>query len=93
MEDLLPEETERWRKADTNDDNVLTLDEFLSFQHPEHNEMSIKAMAGELMDQMDDNHDMVKTKSKQAITHILQISKCKQTVYKVYLPDWTYPLT
>ena len=60
MEEVLPEELARWTKADTNEDKKLSLEEFLSFQHPEHNERSIAAMADELISEMDDNGDLVK---------------------------------
>ena len=59
MEEILSEDYERWRKADENKDLKLNKEEFLSFQHPEHNEKSIKGMAEDLMSQMDDNGDRV----------------------------------
>ena len=59
MEEIMSEDLNRWNKADRNKDSKLSQDEFLSFQHPEHNEQSIEAMAEDLMSQMDDDSDLV----------------------------------
>jgi hypothetical protein len=59
MEEIMSEDLNRWNKADKNKDSKLSRDEFLSFQHPEHNEQSIEAMAEDLMGQMDDDRDLV----------------------------------
>lgn len=58
MEEIMSEDLNRWNKADRNKDSTLSQDEFLSFQHPEHNEQSIEAMAEDLMAQMDDDRDL-----------------------------------
>jgi hypothetical protein len=60
MEEIMSEDLNRWNKADKNKDSKLSRDEFLSFQHPEHNEQSIEAMAEDLMGQMDDDRDLVR---------------------------------
>ena len=60
MEEIMSEDLNRWKKADKNGDSKLNQDEFLSFQHPEHNEQSIEAMAEDLMSQMDDDRDLVR---------------------------------
>lgn len=60
MEEIMSEDLHRWKKADKNEDSKLSQDEFLSFQHPEHNEQSIEAMAEDLMAQMDDDRDLVR---------------------------------
>ena len=60
MEEIMSEDLNRWKKADKNGDSKLSQDEFLSFQHPEHNEQSIEAMAEDLMAQMDDDRDLVR---------------------------------
>ena len=59
MEEILSEDLVRWNKADDNKDFKLSQEEFLVFQHPEHNEKSIEGMAEDLMSQMDDNRDLV----------------------------------
>lgn len=64
MEDILSEDLARWDKADVNKDSKLSQDEFLSFQHPEHNEKSIEGMAEDLMSQMDDNGDLKLSKNE-----------------------------
>ncbi|XP_028394147.1 45 kDa calcium-binding protein-like [Dendronephthya gigantea] len=58
MEEIMPDDLNRWNKADKNRDSKLSQEEFLSFQHPEHNEQSIEAMAEDLMGQMDDDRDL-----------------------------------
>ena len=63
MEEIMSEDLNRWNKADKNKDSKLSQDEFLSFQHPEHNEQSIEAMAEDLMSQMDDDSDLVNNNS------------------------------
>ncbi len=63
MEEIMSEDLNRWNKADRNKDSKLSQDEFLSFQHPEHNEQSIEAMAEDLMSQMDDDSDLVNSNS------------------------------
>lgn len=57
----MSEDLNHWNKADRNKDSKLNEDEFLSFQHPEHNQESIEAMAEDLMGQMDDNRDLVRS--------------------------------
>ena len=57
MEEIMSEDLNRWNKADRN--KAESQDEFLSFEHPEHNEQSIEVMAEDLMSQMDDDRDLV----------------------------------
>lgn len=60
MEEIMSEDLNRWNKADQNKDSKLNKEEFLAFQHPEHNKHSIEAMAEELLSQMDDDDNLVK---------------------------------
>jgi len=60
----LPEEYAKWKKADLNFDKKLDVTEFLYFQHPEYNPVTIKNMAADMMVNFDKNNDKVNNKKK-----------------------------
>jgi len=50
-------EADNWMKADNNKDGKLDVNEFLAFQHPEHNFRTLVYMADEMIPHFDTNHD------------------------------------
>lgn len=50
-------EVKHWLNADFNGDELLDKDEFLAFQHPEHNRATLKMMANEITPSYDKNGD------------------------------------
>ncbi|XP_065831222.1 45 kDa calcium-binding protein-like [Oscarella lobularis] len=54
---LLSRDKAQWEKADVDNDTVLAVDEFLSFQHPEQSKETLKGFVDDLLTATDQNGD------------------------------------